>query len=93
MSYPVYCRCCEKIHFGKQIWDSDFSDYICLTCKKELKMKITVMVNKINEDEVFLESCTNEDHVMITLSHSSKKLSSEVSIEELKHALRKIAAK
>ena len=36
--YHVVCACCDKSHFGKQIYNDWLKDYVCEECENEIKM-------------------------------------------------------
>ena len=56
-------------------------------------MDVKIIVQSFSEGTVSIDSCEDENCVWITCLHNMVEVSVKVSIEELKHAIRKISAR
>lgn len=56
-------------------------------------MQVTIKFINENGVGLDLDSCEEETHVFVSLNNGNIELTHKVSIEELKHALRKLSCK
>ena len=56
-------------------------------------MDVKIVLSMFSEGNIHLSSCEDENCVWITSLHNNLELSIKVSIEELKHAIRKLSAR
>jgi hypothetical protein len=93
-NYHVICAQCDKSHYGQQIWNDKLKDYVCIKCAAELEEEMRVEITLHDEEgqpTMMVSNCHQDNLINVRLLDGTE--STNVNVDDLRSAIRKITAK